>query len=361
MKTLFKLLLRVRFMHTYYRDKRSKQDFSVRPSAECDRLIHGYGLVLQHESDGFSIHAEVKTNGSNNELIRSVGGDTLRFVFLLQCLNPGILNVSDLPQHRPGREVFYFSNLRDDRSGGRSYLGDHVVDARVGTPIRLVYGSIYNFRFSSPVNQAAFVLQDLFGKEIYHHSFRIPDPSETVEEYRLDLNKIDKLQTGRYEITDNNGKTESFYYIPGQFGKKVFSIIEIYNKTDTLTLNNDDLVPLEYKFLNGDILTDTNTFTIQINRRKTTWQYIVNKKYTSNTITLEGLKISGNVDFNKSLPDGKAVFRSTAEVPLKEKPKNITLEHDDKSIRKLPSPSLNTPLKEGAGPSSFESHMYIYV
>jgi hypothetical protein len=129
-----------------------------------------------------------------------------------------------------------------------------------------------------------------------------------------------------------------------------------------LTPEIRDLVPAAYKFLSGDTLTGADTYTVQIERRETTWQYIVNKKYKSNSITLEGLKISGDVAFNKSLPDGKAIFKSTDAVPLQETPKKITLQHNDKKICDLPNPTLKTPLNEKEpGSNRFESHIFIYV
>lgn len=361
MKTLFKPLFRVRFRHTFYKDGRCSETFNVYPSAGCLILLNGYGLVLHHEGDGFAVYAEVNAEGSDDMLLRSVGDDTLRFVFLLQSKTAAILNVSDLPDHRPGQDVFYFSNLRDDHEDDRLYLGDNIANARVGDPIRLVYSSVFSFRFNSPVNSASFILKDLFGNIIHRHSFRLPDPAEKLEEYRLDLSNIDNLLPGRYEITDNHGKTERFYFIPSQFGKDVFGIIELFNKTNALTPGNNDLVPAAYKFLDGDTLAGDITYTIQFEHRKTTWLYIIEKKYKLNDITLEGLKISSDVAFNKSLPDEKAIFISAVAVPLKEEQKKIILQHNDKDIRKLPNPSLNTPLKKGGGPNSFESHMYIFV
>ena len=58
----------------------------------------------------------------------------MRFQFLVP-VSSSLSNISDLPDFRPGRAVFYFNNLRDDQEDGLLYLGDSLV---LGQAIRLV-------------------------------------------------------------------------------------------------------------------------------------------------------------------------------------------------------------------------------
>jgi hypothetical protein len=67
------------------------------------------------------------------------------------------------------------------------------------------------------------------------------------------------------------------------------------------------------------------------------------------------------VAFARSLAADRAVFTSTAAVPLADQPPALTLEHDNKKIRDLPAPGPATMLQAGAPPGSFVSDMYVYV
>ncbi len=353
MRIAFKPLFRIRLRHSFYATGHSVRDFAVEPGAATRRTLSDHGLVFRRLADGCAVYGEVEPGSDPLRLLRPLGDDALRLTFLLQPANPYLLNISELPEHRPGRSVFYFNNLRDDQEGGDLHLGDSVADARVGDAIRLVTGETCTYRFASPVHDAVLVLFDLFDNTVFATSFSLPDPAATTSEYRLDLRQAGHLVPGRYTLRDDRGGGESFYYDPEIFANRPFGAIEIFSRTD---------VAPAYRFLSGDQLLGVRDYVLRIESRATRWRYHVVKKYSANGFPLDALAISGEIAFHKIVDAERAIFTSTVPVPLSERRQALALQGEDGSpVRNLPNPAADTPLQADAAPGSFISEMYVYV
>ncbi len=361
MRTVYATLFRVRLRHSFYASGESVDDFRVEPAPATRRSLLEHGLVFRRLADGWAVYAEIEPDSSPESLLRPLGTDGLRLTFLLLPKNPYLWNISDLPEHRPGRSVFYFNNLRDDQADGRLHLGDSVAGTRVGEALSLVAGESYTYLLAPPKNAALFEIDDLFGNTLDTASFALPDPAESTSEHRLDLTKIKRLAAGRHTVSDDGGGSKTFYYDPDVFAARPFGVVEIFSRTDTLTPDKSELVPADYRFLDGDELTGVDTYTLQLESRSTSWRYNVIKKYGSNGFPLAHLSIDGPVTFTKSVESDRAVFTSNAAVALAESPQALVLEDKNDPVRTLPNPAAATPLQAGAAPDSYVSEMYVYV
>jgi hypothetical protein len=368
MRTVYRPLIQVHLRHSFYTSGRSLHDFTVEPSRLTRRLLADHGFIFRRIEDGWAIYCEIEPDSDPWRLLRPLEDQALRMVFLLQPANPYLSSISDLPSYRPGRSVFYLSNLRDDQEDGRLLLGDSNDHngARIGQPARLVTGSTFTYSFADPVDQAELSVVDLFGNEVLTESV---STLEKVWEHRLDLGR---LIPGRYTVKcdcdgDNCGGDVAIYHDPEIFSDRPLAVVEILSRTDTLTEDGTDHVPDDYRFLDGDLLTKGIHYTLQLERRATIWRYVIAKKYSTNGFDLKSLSIVANppVDFHRLVEpeNDRAIFTSNDLLPLMEARRDLVLKADSNHIRDLPSPTATTPLKadEGVVVGSYVSEKYLYV
>lgn len=356
MKLIYASLFQVTLRHAFYADGLSREDFVVDPTPATRRLLDAAGLVMRTAANGFAVYAEVQPDTDPPVLWRPLADDAIRFAFALRLARPALLRVSDLPVHTMGETLFVFDNLRDDQADGRRHMGDSVADARIGDPVHAVRQSTFVYPFAAPVTDAVLSVTDRFGGFQHVTSVREAEPVAT---YALNLEAAG-LSPGRYRITDDHGGQQDLYFAPGLGGERLFGIIELYSRTDPLTPDASDRVPVDYRFLDGSTLTTQGDYTVQFAARRTTWRYVVTKRYDSNTIGLDGLAVAGGA-FTKTTSAQQALFESDTEVALSEAGQDFDLEHDGTKLIDLPSPTLQTPLQEGTADGHKTSELYIYV
>jgi hypothetical protein len=356
MKIAYAPLFTVRLRHEFYASGLSTRDFAVEPTPWCRQLLVQYGWLFRSLADGFVVYAEIAPDTSPGTLRRLLGDEDLALTFQLRSLNPYLFDISKLDQYRPGKEVFYFNNLRDDEEEGQLYLGDNVAGARVGKAVELVTGTVYTYRFQKEegVNGASLTLRDLSGKWLYSTSFRLPKPEDRITERRIDLTRIDGFIPGRDSMSDDQGGSRAFFYHPALSGRDTFAVIQLFHGSGA--------VPASYRFLDGDALTGVGAYQVQLKARKTVWRYVTIKKYESNSFALANLSINASTAF-KMVPESakRAVFESDEAILLAEKPQNIELFHNGTKLRSLPNPTLGTALKPGGDSGSFVSELFVYV
>jgi len=361
MRLSYRPLFKVQTRHTFYLGAASVDDFSVRPTAATQALLEQRGLLFKAEAGRFGVYAEVQPGSEPAQLSREIGSENLVFSFQLEAINPYLFNISRLAQHRPGRELFCFDNLRDDQADGEHYLGDSVAGQRLGTPLTLQSSSIVDYAFTNPVASAQLTLSDRFGKQLDSQLVEAPAGQGLLSDHRYDLSNIPGVGPGRYRLQDNHGGEQLFYYDPQQFGGRVFGVIELFNRTDQLTPDSTDRVPNAYRFLDGDQIIAPDFFTLQLESRSTRWRYIVNKKYNNNAITLAQLAVSGPVTFARDDTPTQTVFTAQDPLPLSEAQQAVTLAHNGTEIRNLPNPTSKSPLLGSTGSGNQFSDIYVYV
>ena len=180
--------------------------------------------------------------------MRPLSSSSLRFQFLVRPLSSTLSNISDLPDFRPGRAVFYFNNLRDDQEDGLLYLGDSLVDARVGEPIQLVAATTWTHDLSAPASEVTLTVSDIFGNTVATLPFSLEEPAT---ELRVDFASVDGLSPGVYQVSDGLGDPQHLYYDPGLFAPAALGIVEVFSSTSDLTPDESDLVPAALRFLNS--------------------------------------------------------------------------------------------------------------
>jgi hypothetical protein len=355
MKIAYAPLLTVRLQHDFYASGLGTRYFAVEPTPSCRELLSQYGWLFRSLEDGFVVYTEIAPDTSPVMLRRSIGDEDLALSFQLRSLNPYLFNISELDQYQPGRKVFYFNNLCEDIEQGRLYLGDSVANARVGKAVELIRGTVYSYRFQAPVNGAVLKMKGMFGTELYRTSFRLPKPGDRVTEYRIDLTRINGLISGRYSVSDDQGGSKDFVYQPSLPRMDTFALIELFHGLQ--------VVPVGYRFLEGDVLTGVSVYLVHLKARKTIWRYVTIKKYNKNSVALANLTINASSStFTKVLEStNRATFTSDKTIPLAEKPKDIELRHKGNKFRNLPNPTLSTALKQGGDSRSFVSELFVYI
>ncbi len=375
MRSVYQPLVRVRLRHSFYASGQSRDDFSVEPAAATRRALEAQGLIFRRLDDGWAVYGEVVPDSTPPRLLRPLGAGGLQLRFLLLPVNPHLWTVTELPEYRPGAEVFYFDNLRDDPEDGRLLLGDGAAGARLGDPLPLITGGVYTHRFAVPVRSAQVDLADRFGSPAASASFVLddPDPAAATSEYRFDLAEAG-LAPGRYTASDDQGGSAELYYDPEVFAGRPFGVVEIFSRTDVLTPDESELVPPAYRFLDGEELTGVTDYCLQLDSRSTTWRYQVFKQYSADGFALDQLEITGDVAFTRTVDAERAVFTSIAAVPLAESRQDLALaaldtpsasppdpEDEEDKIRDLPSPTAATPLAAEGSPPELISELYVYV
>lgn len=357
MKSFFHPLLRLRLRHDFYAEGVSTADFVVDAEAGTARLLEQRGFWTRRESDGAVIGAEVE-GGSTSLLRRSLPGDGLQLILLLFPRHGHLYSITQLPKYQPGRQIFAFDNLRlDPQSGdGSLFLGDAVAGARLGPPIALVTRTLV-FPFAAPVEATAVRVRDRFGGLVAERSILAPAPG--ASEARIDLAELG-LRAGRYRAEGDDGAPIDFFYLPGSF-ERPFAAVELWSRTDHITPDGADQVPAQHRFLDGDTIQDIGDFVLALPGRATRWQYDVVKKYTSNGVTLAELTLeSPAADFTKTVTADRAVFTSTLDVALRERPVPLVLKRSGTELLRLPSPRAQTPLEEQLA-GTYHSRLIVYV
>ncbi len=370
MHTVYSTLFRVRLRHSFYEleppteeSGQSTGDFRVEPAPATRRKLEEHALLFRPLADGWAVSAEVEPDSSRRSLLRPLGTDGLRLSFLLLPQNPYLWSISNLPEYRPGRSVFYFNNLRDDQGDGRLHLGDSAAGTRVGEAYPLVAGT--SFTHATPRNAATLTIEDLFGNTLDTDSFAYPDSGDSTYEYPLDLTQLERLAAGLITVREDSGGSKSFsgrpktfYYDPEIFAARPFGVVEIFSRTDTLTPDKSERVPDAYRFLEGNTLAAV-TYTLQLTSRSTTWRYRMVEKSGSKGLPLKELSIGGTTKFDRS--NDHTTFTSQEEVALRESPRALVLKHKKESVRPLPNPAASTPLAKGEKRGKYISEIYINV
>lgn len=360
MKSLFRKLFGVDIRHNYYQDGKSKRDFSVLPAINTELDLRALGLTLKSRDDGFNIYAEVELDNSNYLLKRPFSKHSYKFSFYLKQQNPEFFSMTELEKYQISDHLFYFSNLYDS-GDSKLALGDQICRSEHCDPIKLVTKNYFHYKLVTPSDSVTVKIKNLFGTNIYSKMFYAQDATEQLTEVMLDFADSSGMLPGRYAIEDSNGHGMDIYYDPQLFGERLFGVIEVFADTLLLTGDGFDFVPEEYKFLQDDVLSDIANYQVRFNTRATLWRYAISKRYTSNNYTIGSLSIAGAVSFNKDLVDDKAIFLSTAQVDLQEKPMSLKLKSGSLEVLDLPIPDRHTRLTVNSDTGGYESTILVYI
>ena len=347
--------------HTYYTGGRS-EDFVLLPTASCRQLLQQYGLIFRETAGGFKIFAPVVPETDPPELLKPFDGASLKFTFLLALQNNRFGMVTNLPGYRPGRELFYFSNLFEDIDGEIRYLLDHQAAARVGDPITGIKTPNLAYEFANPLSAAQFTLTDMFGI-----GYTLPSPGfsydEPVDSYRHNLSKVPGMKRGRYLMTDDQGGSLPFYYDRDLYGRDVFGVIEIFTNTNDITDPANDLVPESYRFVENDAISGKGHYSLGFSSAERKWMYVCRKNpaNSGNGLSVANLTVDGPVPFSNAGGDDIEERRILSDDPIitAETPAAVELQHNGIKIRDLPVPSPASRLAQENNEVFYQ--MYIYV
>jgi len=363
MKSIYKKLLQLKISHSYYKNGKSNNDFVIKPSRLCKQMLDDYGFIFRNQNDGFNIYVEVVPDSDPLTLFKSIGMTSFKLCFYMITTNNNLHTMSDLPNIRLGKEIFYFNNLHDfSNEDDELIMGDSVAEQEIANPIVNINNQVYTYKFTAPVATATLDIKNIFGDSIYSKKIYADSDGGVVNEVRINLLDINKLVPGRYTISDDHGGVVEFYYDPAMVSESVFGVMEVFSDTINFTSDSSNRVPEIYQFISAEKLLGIDSYLISMESRATKWRYIVEKKYLTNGINLQDLKITGPEEFTEVEESGVTFFISNESILLHENPLPLKLVgSDDKGISNLPSPSQKTQLKFNSDSNQYESHMYIYI
>lgn len=352
---LFETLFDVHIKHYYYESEYSS-DFKAIPAKETKRFMQGAGLIFRAHNSGFKIMGEVLPAGQDKfELLSSFNKFT-RFQFFLKQTKPHFLNYTDLPFHRPGKEIYYFNNQQSNVEGQVKYL--HPLSNRVeaSSKMKLKKG-VYTYVHSG--NEA---------KKTVHLVF--PDLDIVVEQtaenneneftFQFDLTNY---ANGRAELRIDGNIEESFYAVNRRDMAGIFGVIEILNTPGT---------PSEYRFMEPNGVLKKQEYTLAFQNRSTHWRYLVIDRSGMNLDTpgIEDNDPQGytfSKDATGSYPAEYEVFVSDQEIPLSEtRLKTLKLSQKVNSSRKsvqesLPNPGVQLLKQDENNQNTYYSEVYLYM
>lgn len=367
MKTRYQPLCQLQIQHSYYSNNNDTRDFQVHPTPPCQRILNHHNILFRQTKNGISLFVAVIPETDPAELFQQLNTDTLKLSFWLEVKNPLFFTISALPaEHQFGKELFYFDNLTDHRPNQANtaplFLHDSTAK-NLGTKLQLVTNSLYTVRFKPTITEVMLTLKDHFGNTLHNINISEPDGLTT---YRINLSDIPGLVAGRYTLSDDQGNTRHFYFDPELTGRSVFGLVELYNTTKNLTLDNTEKIPASYQFLSdANTLVQLSAYTIKMDHRETIWRYIITKKYQSTGVDINQLSVKylndNNLSFGKTLGNDHITFTANKALPLQETHQPIVLKQAGKADMTLPNPTPSTALQKPPGLTNFSSDMYIYV
>lgn len=363
MKLRYEQIIEV-FLFHQYNENGIYDGFTIHPTDHTQILLNKLGWLFRPLPGGFYIYARVKPNASPSELFQTHSLSSLKLTFYLSLHLPAFLNYSELPEIELGHELFYFTNLRDEQVNGNKLLGDHISNTRLGNGIELITNDTIIHEFNTPVNSATLTLTDIFGVNYPFdgQKFSLPIHTDKISEYPINLRKISPYHYGRYNLSDNHGGEQLFYYDPTLFGKRVFAVIELFSDTLDFTIPPTDQVPTDYQFISSNQITGKGKYAVLFPSRNAKWKFVIRKKPgVPNGINMNNLRLGGDIPFPSSpvISDGKAVFQSVNTVLSRDVPYNVLLSHSGTSLFKLPNPAQSLQLQKDNIEYYYEINIYV--
>jgi hypothetical protein len=293
--------------------------------------------------DGCEIYGEVSPETDPPALLRPVGNDIVKITLLLENKHDHFESLTCLPEHRPGRQAFYFSNLFEDIENNRLHLTDPLTHKRVSDPVEVVTSTNYTCRVAPPDPGVELSLTDVMGNKVVTLDYTVSLETEAFIELTASLAGV---PAGRYTLKGN--RDIEIYYDPDLFGKRLIGIVELFANTER--------VPSGYRFLSDQTIT-TRDYCIQFESAEMEWRYRVAKRHGTNGFPMEGLSVSG--PFESLTENNDIIFRSREPIPLAEKPYGFELRSNGNRVQTLPGPNIRSSLKKVYGKLVSEMNVYI--
>ena len=331
-------LFEIDFLHDYYTDKKCK-DITIVPSPACSALLKQLGLHFISSDTGCKLFAKVDTVNGKDFVKTSIPENTC-FSFLLLLKNSSFETFSLLSLKKTATQHYYFNNLVNNTSAGD--LPNLVKD--LGTK-KVSDADLLRFER----NAYQFSHNDNAGTQT--GEIRFTDSGEKFSDTLNNNNNqfhfsfdLQRTSGGRAGFFIENANVDNFYVMDNSVMQDVFGVIEIFHRS---------VLPDGYLFLNNDKSVATKKYKIGFANRKTTWRYIVNKKFNAAVTDVKIKKANGNaIDFTKQGggSTGPFILSSNDIVPLKQETVTgirMTDQNDKEIIAHLPNPSLRFLKEEG--------------
>lgn len=364
MKLVYEILFEVEIEHGYYENNLSP-DFSISPTPECAQMLSNFKLIFRETKFGFKVFAPVEPETNPIKLIYPFDEKSLKFSFHMQLHNFYFDAITKLPAFIPSKQLFYFSNIREDIDNQNLYLSDHVNGQRIGNPLKNINSYQLNYKLQAPQNSASFQLKDMFDNkfELPVSGFDFSEPGDKTNLFQINLSEVKILQAGRFIISDNHGGSLPLYFNPQLYGQNVFGIIEIFNNTTNLVEPPANQIPETYRFTENGTITKKGKYKIGFSPSQVKWMYVCRKNQVNseNGISVDKLTVAGPVTFSKVGGDDleERKILSQDKINSNQTRPIVSLNFDGQKIRDLPTPEMGSVLKKENNEVFFE--MYIYV
>lgn len=256
-------LFSVRCLHDYFADHICKA-LSLRPTAECSRLLERYECLFRPTADGGAVYyAEVAQRNSLQDY-----QEGRPFSFTLTSSDPFLdiytdMEVSDAGISRAER-YYYFDNLNryvDEFRGKERPLLHPPGAALANGPIAAKPRS-FRYTFDSPRRSATLKVIDAVRKQIV---WETTTPSNALSGWSLELAA---LPAGRFSLEVDNAQALEFY-LSDEPPVKHWGLVEIFPGGPALT----GVVPEDCRVIDADGSPTPRHFAISMNSRPTIWRY----------------------------------------------------------------------------------------
>ena len=261
-------LFSIRCLHDYFADHICKA-LSLRPTAECSRLLERYKCLFRPTADGGAVYYSEVAQGNSLQDYQ----EARPFSFTLTSSDPLLdiytdMEVSDTSISRAER-YYYFNNLNRyvDEFRGKERLLLHPPGAALANGPIAAKPRSFRYTFDSPRRNTTLKIVDAVRKQTV---WETTTPSNAVSGWSLELAA---LPAGRFNLEVDNAQTLEFY-LSDEPPVKHWGLVEIFPGGPDMT----GVVPEDCRAIDANGNPTPRHFAISMNSRPTIWRYhIINK------------------------------------------------------------------------------------
>lgn len=341
-------LLSVQCNNAFYHDGKGR-DFEFVPTNKTSVLFKNFKAFYKSVDNGFMIFCN-STQFLRIHALKKLTDQKL--TFLVKNKNQYLANYSDLSFNHFD-EVYYFSNLKVNKSESRILLHDE--EHMKNQPKIKIYSPFQVLKLAEFAKNSK--LLDHRGNEVKREIWH-------EEKFEMNVLKLKFLQEGKYSFI--NGKQILDFYVMDYLKEPVWAILDIHLYD----------LPKPGEFLVKDKITPVE-YNIQLQARSTHWKYFIIGQNKELELKLDEAKVSYNgedIAFTKptkvTLSNGIEAFAIESKNPLELKELTnvsdkleLKLKKDNKwqnKTYKVPKPTVNR-LKPDKKSNKIYSTTYIYV
>jgi hypothetical protein len=282
--TRYKPLCDINFYHAFYENGRSPKTalnpssaLEISVSEETAAFFKQYELrYFSKNINSVSIYGEVQQDSTGKLFHAKELPNIGKWVLLVSLKEVNYLSLSDAPIEKMPNTCLYFSNLKG--TAGAPLTNLHLTNNPTGINWQTDRVSLHNNSIYSYTHSVVVKASDVQLKNVQNNLLSYEPDAVVAKNTTSFLSfKLDKIESGLYELWIQGALIKQFYYVKmPPLQQKPWAVIEIYW---------DNTVAANYQWLNPDksLKSAPPQYKINLEARKSFWQYQIAFKHLKDT------------------------------------------------------------------------------